>query len=140
MKIQNLLITKQVITGKLEGINTTKDVEIIMPLKHLRNFCRTIDIPLINCEISLILTRTEKCVLTSKTARDAVPAQRGNPAVAAVNDPTNATFKITETKLYVPVVTLSTEDDDNFLRQLKSGFKNLLTRINTDRKLLIRLN
>ena len=134
------MITKQVITGKLEGINTTKDVEIIMPLKHLRNFCRTIDIPLINCEISLILTRTEKCVLTSKTARDAVPAQRGNPAVAAVNDPTNATFKITETKLYVPVVTLSTEDDDNFLRQLKSGFKNLLTRINTDRKLLIRLN
>ena len=111
-----------------------------MPLKHLRNFCRTIDIPLINCEISLILTRTEKCVLTSKTARDAVPAQRGNPAVAAVNDPTNATFKITETKLYVPVVTLSTEDDDNFLRQLKSGFKNLLTRINTNRKLLIRLN
>ena len=134
------MITKQVITGKLEGNNTTKDVEIIMPLKHLRNFCRTIDIPLINCEISLILTRTEKCVLTSKTARDAVPAQRGNPAVAAVNDPTNATFKITETKLYVPVVTLSTEDDDNFLRQLKSGFKNLLTRINTDRKLLIRLN
>ena len=134
------MITKQAITGKLEGINTTKDVEIIMPLKHLRNFCRTIDIPLINCEISLILTRTEKCVLTSKTARDAVPAQRGNPAVAAVNDPTNATFKITETKLYVPVVTLSTEDDDNFLRQLKSGFKNLLTRINTDRKLLIRLN
>ena len=36
---------------------------------------------------------------------------------------TNATFKITDTKLYVPVVTLSTEDDNNFLGQLKSGFK-----------------
>ena len=36
---------------------------------------------------------------------------------------TNATFKITDTKLYVPVVTLSTKDDNNFLEQLKSGFK-----------------
>ena len=37
--------------------------------------------------------------------------------------PTNAIFKITDTKLYVPVVTLSTEDDNNFLEQLKVGFK-----------------
>ena len=37
--------------------------------------------------------------------------------------PTNATFQITDTKLYVPVVTLSTKDDNNFLEQLKSGFK-----------------
>ena len=42
---------------------------------------------------------------------------------ARPNAPTNATFKITETKLYVPVVTLSTEDNNNFLEQLKSGFK-----------------
>ena len=46
--------------------------------------------------------------------RDADPAAIDNP---------NATFKITDTKLYVPVVTLSTEDDNNFLEQLKSGFK-----------------
>ena len=37
--------------------------------------------------------------------------------------PTNAIFKIKDTKLYVPVVTLSTKDDNNFLEQLKSGFK-----------------
>ena len=37
--------------------------------------------------------------------------------------PANATFQITDTKLYVPMVTLSTEDDNNFLEQLKSGFK-----------------
>ena len=79
--------------------------------------------PLINCEINLILTWSEKCVLTSKATRDAVPAQGGNPAIAAVNKPTNTTFKITDTKLYVPAVTLSTEDDNNFLGQLKSGFK-----------------
>ena len=94
-----------------------------MPLKHLSNFWRTIDIPLINCKINLILTSSENRVLTSKATRDAVPAQGENPAVSKINIPTNATFKITDTKLYVPVVTLSTKDDNNFLKQLKSGFK-----------------
>ena len=79
--------------------------------------------PLINCKINLVLTWSKNCVLTSKATRDAVPAQGGNPAVTRVNNPTNAIFKITDTKLYVPVVTLSTKDDNNFLEQLKSGFK-----------------
>ena len=114
---------KTSITGLLEGISRTKDVEIVVPLKYLSNFWRTLDMPLINCEINLILTWSENCVLTSKATRDAVPAQGGNPAVTRVNNPTNATFKITDTKLYVPVVTLSTTDDNNFLEQLKSGFK-----------------
>ena len=70
--------------------------------------------PLINCEINLILTWSQKCVLTSKGTRNAVPAQGRNPAVTAVNNPTNATSQIKDTKLYVPVVTLSTEDDNNF--------------------------
>ena len=75
---------------------------------------------LTNCEINLILTWSEKCVLTSKATIDADPD--ADPAVAAVDNPTNVTFKITNTKLYFPVVTLSTEDDNNFLEQLKSGF------------------
>ena len=54
-------------------------------------------------------------MLTRKATRDAVPAQGGNPVVNRVNNPTNAAFKITDTKLYVPVVTLSTKDDNNFL-------------------------
>ena len=112
---------KTSITGKLESNNTK--VEIVVPLKHLSSFCRTLDMPLINCEINLILTWSENCVLTSKATRDAVPAQGENPAATRVNNPTNATFKITDTKLYVPVVTLSTKDDNNFLEQLKSGFK-----------------
>ena len=80
-----------------------------------------------------------KLCINNKATRDAVPAQGGNPAVAAVDNPTNATFKITDTKLYVPVVTLSTKDDNNFLEQLKSGFKKLSNGINTDQKWLIRL-
>ena len=117
------MIKKQALQGKLEGIDRTKDVETVVPLKYLSNFWRTLDMPLINCEINLILTWSENCVLTSKATRDAVPAQGGNPAVTRVNNPTNARFKITDTKLYVPVVTLSTKDDNNFLEQLKSGFK-----------------
>ena len=70
--------------------------------------------PLINCQINLILTWSQKWVLTSKATRNAVPAQGRNPAVTAVNNPTNATSQIKDTKLYVPVVTLSTEDDINF--------------------------
>ena len=81
----------------------------------------------------MILSWSENCVLTSKVRRDAVPAQGVNPSVAAVNKPTNATLKITDIKLYVPVVTLSTEND-KLLEQLKTGYKNLLNGINTDQK------
>ena len=63
---------------------------------------------LINCEISFILTRFEKCVFSS--------------AVGATK------FKITDTNLYVPVVTLSTQDDAKLLEQLKSGFKRTVNR------------
>ena len=76
--------------------------------------------PLINCEVELILTWFKSCVLISKSIRDAdynVPINR------KIDNPENATFKITDTKLYVPVVTLSAEDDNDFLEQLKSGFK-----------------
>ena len=106
---------KTSITGKLEGNNTEKEVEIVVPLKYLSNFWRTLNMPLINCEINLILTWSENCVLTSKATRDAVPAQGGNPAVAAIDNTTNATFKIIDTKLYVPVVTLSTENHKKLL-------------------------
>ena len=50
--------------------------------------------PLINWKINLILTWSEKCVITSEATRDAVPLQGGNPAVAAVNNPTNVTFQL----------------------------------------------
>ena len=75
--------------------------------------------PLINCEVSLALTCSEKCVLTSKATREG----SDNPLGLVVNNSTNVTFKIKDTKLYVPVVTLSAENDNRLLEQLKTGFK-----------------
>ena len=77
----------------------------MVPLKYLSNFWRTFEMPLINCEIDLILTCFKNCV-TSNTA---------------ANQETK--FAITNTKLYVPVVTLSTQDNVNLFQQLKLGFK-----------------
>ena len=67
--------------------------------------------------MSLTLTWSENCVITSKATREA------DPAVARINNSKNATFKITDSKLYVPVVTLSAENDNKLLEQLKTGFK-----------------
>ena len=91
------------ITGKTPAAGNTKDVEIIVPLKYLSNFWRTLEMPLINCEVNLILTWPSTCVISSATGE--------------------TKFKITETKLYVPLVTLLTQDNAKLLRQLKSGFK-----------------
>ena len=77
--------------------------------------------PLINCEINLVLTWSKNCVLTSKAARDGDPD--ADPAVATTDNTTNATSKITDTKLYVPVVTLSTKNDKKLLEQSRTGFK-----------------
>ena len=70
--------------------------------------------PLINREVSLILTWFKNCAITSKATIDAEPA---------INNPTKGKFRITETKLYVLVVTLLTEDGHKLLEQLKTGFK-----------------
>ena len=91
------------ITGKTRNNGITKDVEIIVPLKYLSNFWRTLEMPLINCEVNLILTWSKDCVITNSTGE--------------------GKFAITETKLYVPVVTLSTKYNEKLLQQLKSGFK-----------------
>ena len=73
----------------------TKDVEIMVPLKYLSNFWRTLEMPLINCEIELILTWSKDCVISSATGE--------------------TKFAITETILYVLVLTLSTEDNAKLL-------------------------
>ena len=73
---------------------------------------------LINCEINLILTWSEMI------AQVAVPAQQDNPARLTKNYPTSAAFKIiTDTEVYVPAVTLSNQDNNKLLKQLKKGFK-----------------
>ena len=74
---------------------------------------------LINCEVSLALTWSEKYALISKSTKDG----SDNPLALAVSNPTNVTFKITDTKLHVPVVTLSTKNENKLLEQLKTGIK-----------------
>ena len=101
----------------------TKDVQIIIPLKHLIIFWRTLDMPLVNCEASLTLTWPENCVIT-KLDKTVTAAQGNNPAVDKTNQE-SATFKITDTKLYVLVVILSTENDKKLLEQLRTRFKGL---------------
>ena len=76
------------ITEKTLATGNTKDVKTKIPLKYLSNFWRTLEMPLINCEIGLDLTWSKKCVISSAFGI------RG--------------FKITDTKLYVPVVSLLT--------------------------------
>ena len=95
-----------------------KEATIATPLKYLGNFWRSLDIPLINCAITLILSWYKECVLVGR-------AFRGPPAAAAnrINSLTSAKFEITDCKLYVPVVTLSAENDNKLLEQLKSGFR-----------------
>ena len=93
------------------------ETEVVIPLKYLSNFWRSLNILLINCEVELILTWSKNCILADMTERD---AQGNNPAIVAS---ILLEFKITDTTLYVPVVTLSKENDIKLLEQLKSGFK-----------------
>ena len=98
-----------------------------MALKFLFKFFRSLNILLVHCQISLTLTWSANCVTTSKATRKADPD--ADPAVAGINNPTNAVFKITDCRLYIPVVTLSPEYDNKplTLEQLKTGFKGTIT-------------
>ena len=78
------------ITGETPNNGNEKDVEIMVPLKYLSNFWRALEISLINCEVGLTLTWSPNCTITNSTGE--------------------GKFKITDTNLYVPVVTLSTQD------------------------------
>ena len=82
----------------------------MVPLKYLTNFWRTLEMALINCEVNLILTWSADCVIIYTDVANQIP-----------------TFTITETNLYVPVVTLSTQDNAKFLQQLKSDFKRTIS-------------
>ena len=83
------------ITGKTSADGDIKDLDIVLPLKQLSNFWRTLKIPLINCEVNLILTWSSTGVITNSTGA--------------------GTFAVRDTKLYVSVVTLSTQDNSKLL-------------------------
>ena len=86
-----------------DGKNSVKDAKMVVPLKYLNNFWRSLEMPLINCKVHLELNWIEDCILSS--AGD------------------SAKFEITDTKLHVSKVTLSTKDSVNLIKQLSKGFK-----------------
>ena len=103
---------KTKITGQTDADNNNGNItgrvnaEIMVPLKYLSNFWRTLEMPLISCEIELILDWSANCLIIYTNIDNEVP-----------------TFTITETNLYVTVVTLSIQDNAKLFPQLKSGFK-----------------
>ena len=79
-----------------------KDVKTAIPLKYLSNFWRSLEIPLISYKIHLELNWSNDCIMPTIDDR---------------------TFKIKNTKLYVPIVTLSSKDKVKLVKLLKEGFK-----------------
>ena len=91
--------------GNTEANGTKNGVKIAVPLKYLSNFWRSLKMPLINCKVELSLKWYERCLLTAANT---------------------ATFRITDAKLYVPIVTLSIEDNSKLTKLLKKGFERLI--------------
>ena len=87
-------------------ITNRNDVKIALLLKHLSNFLSSLEVPLINCKVKFLLTWNENCILSSLVG--------------------NSTFTITDAKLYLPVVTLSIEDNAKLTKLLSEGFKRLV--------------
>ena len=87
----------------LDGNIAKRSVKVVVPLKYLSNFFRSPEIPLINCKIKLNLTWKKECVLST--------------------DAGDAVFIINDTKMYVPVVTLSKEDNIDFIERQNKGFQ-----------------
>ena len=89
---------------------SSKNAKIGVPLKYLSNFFRSLEIPLIKCKVHLELNWNNNCVMYGDNDN-------------AGDDNRETTFKTISTKLYVPIVTLSTKDNVNLTKQLNEGFK-----------------
>ena len=87
--------------------NNVNNVTLVVPLKYVSNFFRSLEMPLVNCKIDLELTWHKDCMISSANAA-------ANRVVS---------FMITDIKLYVRIVTLSTKDNTNLTKQLNEGFK-----------------
>ena len=90
------------VVGNTAGVRRL-NVKVVVPLKYLSNFFRSLEMPLINCKIKLNLTWKKECVLSTGDGE--------------------AVFIINDTKLYVPVVTLSKEDNKDFIEKQNKGFQ-----------------
>ena len=109
------------IIRKTSSLCKTREAEFAVPLKHVSNFWRRLDKPLINSQVNLILTWSKNGVITDTPTQDADP--NVDPPLSEIRPPTGATLKIKDTKLYVPVATLLNQDDNKLLEHLKTRFK-----------------
>ena len=99
--------------------NGTQTIELAIPLKYLGNFWRALNMPLISCEVSLELKWNKNCVITS-LERSAIDE---NDPPNRDGAPTGATLAINDCKLYIPVVTLSKDNEIKLLTNLKSDLQ-----------------
>ena len=108
---------KASLLGKADGDDGNdrllKNTKIVVPLKYLPNFFRSLEMPLISCKIHLELNWNNNCVM-----HGADTYAGGDNA-----NERETTIQITTTKLYVPVDTLSTTDNVDLTKQLNEGFK-----------------
>ena len=117
---------KTKIKGRTLDDNNMLDTEVVIPLKYLSNFWRFLDLPLINCKIKLDLSWSKECRVSEITI---TPEMRGDNLADAMQT-TGATFQINNTKLYVPVVTLSINSIIKFLENIKQGLKRTISSTN----------
>ena len=115
-----VVVLEKLILIILQIILVKKSIELAIPLKYLGNFWRALNMPSISCEVSLELNRNKNCVITS--IQREINLDRGNTEAS-----TGATLAIKDCKLYIPVVTLSKDDEIKLLTNLKSGFTREIT-------------
>ena len=99
-------------------------------MKYLSNFWRSLHLPLINCEIKLDLSWSEECIISQILIKSRITGNPdANPPVQEVSaiQANVVTFQINNAKLCVPVVTLSINDNVNFLENIKQGFKRTIS-------------
>ena len=102
------------------------DIEVVVPFCRAINFWRSLDIPLINCEIEFGLSWWGNCVISEISRTAAVAANPTNPTNRAT-EITGAMFKIKSTKLIVPAGTLPMSDNIKFFENIKQGFNRTIS-------------
>ena len=103
--MERMLLIHLILNGQTDNNGRIDNVEIMVSLKDLSNFLRTLELVLTNCEVNFILTWSADCIIIYIDVANQI-----------------SIFAITETNLYAAVVTLSNQDNAKLLAKLKSDF------------------
>ena len=124
----NNIITSKSFEYKTKFIGTTPnnynilDTQVVVSVKFLINLLRSLDLPLINCKIELNLS-----IITEASKTYGAVPNTNQVRYHVTSQKARATFQISNTKLYVPVVTLLINDNIKFLQNIKQGFKRTIS-------------